>query len=130
MLRKFSTITTAEKLRKQFIYADLFEERNNHAILHTVWWHDTHKQMTNFNWDVIDAIPLHWYMGALSMLGSTWIIVDILCNQTTLLQWPYCQIMLALSLFDLCSSFWFFMAALAKAENPGFGAKKSNLRTL
>ena len=54
------------------------------------------------------------------MMGSTYIVIDILRLRTARLKSPYYRIILALSLFDLLSSFWFFIASWAKAPNDAF----------
>lgn len=72
-----------------------------------------------FNWDVVNKIP--HFTGALSMLGSGYIILDILRNRQKL-QNPYGRIMLALSSFDFLSSLWFFVGEWAQyvAQTDGW----------
>lgn len=71
------------------------------------------------NWDIINVIP--HYTGALSIFGSTWIIIDILRRKRQGKPYSHRRILLILSIFDVLASFWFFMSAWAWPPNGGFG---------
>lgn len=69
--------------------------------------------------------------GALSAIGSSWIMIEILSDRSKRSKCYY-RILLGLSFFDLLSSFWFFMAnwAMPSHSHPrsfdkyqGFGTK-------
>ena len=73
-----------------------------------------------FNWDAPHMIT--HYMGALSVFGSSWIVIEILRDPKKL-GLCYHRILLGLSLFDLFSSFWFFIGNWAHSDDVGLFAK-------
>ena len=65
----------------------------------------------DFNWELTRTIP--HYSGALSMAGSLWIILSQLFLGRKKLRRPSNRYILAISILDLFSSFWYFMAQWA-----------------
>lgn len=75
---------------------------------------DESNPWAKYPWHVEE--PISRTTAALSLFGSTWIIVEVLRNQNRR-KLAYHRIMLGLSIYDFLSSFWFFIGPWAHGDD-------------
>jgi len=82
--------------------------------------------MPEFNWDAINMIP--HYTGALSMFGSAWIIGDLvlMVDRKKKLKKSVNRTILAISILDFLSSFWYFMGVWVHPKEGESGLFSAN----